>query len=70
MFSDINSKNGRLIRTGKTMPYSLTCFYNTHRGKTVFTQFSTRMAAWLLLTFFMYLHNHFSSIIPLSHIRE
>ena len=26
MFSDINSKNGKLIRTGKIMSYSLTCF--------------------------------------------
>ena len=31
-------------------------------GKNCFTQFSTRMAAWLLLTFFICLHNQLSSI--------
>ena len=38
-------------------------FYNdTHREKLCFTQFSTRMAPWLLLTFFVCLHNQLSSI--------
>ena len=30
---------------------------DTHREKLCFTQFSTRMETWLLLTFFMCLHN-------------
>ena len=40
---------------------------DTHMEKLCFTQFSTRMAAWLLLTFFICLHNHLNyiySIIP------
>ena len=35
---------------------------DAHREKPCFTQFSTRMAAWLLLTFFICLHNQLSSI--------
>ena len=35
---------------------------NTHREKLCFTQFSTRMTAWLFLTFFMRLHNQLNSI--------
>ena len=35
---------------------------DTHRKKLGFTQFRTRMAAWLFLTFFMCLHNQLSSI--------
>ena len=37
-------------------------FFDTHREKLCFTQFSTRMAGWLLLTFFICLHNKLSSI--------
>ena len=37
-------------------------FNDTHRQKLGLTQFITRMAAWLLLTFFVYLHNQLSSI--------
>ena len=32
-------------------------------GKNCFIQYSTRMAGWLLLTFFIYLHNQLSSFI-------
>ena len=35
---------------------------DTHREKLYFTQFSIRMAAWLLLTFYICLHNQLSSI--------
>ena len=35
---------------------------DTHREKQGFTQFSTGMAGWLLLTFFICLHNELSSI--------
>ena len=39
------------------------CLYNdTHREKLRFTKFSTKMAAWLLLDFFICLRNHLSSI--------
>ena len=40
------------------------CFHvnDTHREKLSFTQFSTRMAAWLLLIFFICLYNHLGSI--------
>ena len=34
---------------------------DTHREKLYFTQFSTKMATWLLLVFFMCLHNQLSS---------
>ena len=34
---------------------------DTHREQLCFTQFSTRMAGWLFLTFFIYLHNQLSS---------
>ena len=37
-------------------------FNDTHREKLCFTQFSTRMPAWLLVTFFICLHNQLSSI--------
>ena len=37
-------------------------FNDTRREKLCFIQFSTRMAAWLLLTVFICLHNHLSSI--------
>ena len=40
-------------------------FNNTHREKVCFTQFSARMAASLLLTFFKYLHNQLSPIHPI-----
>ena len=39
-------------------------------GKTVFTHFSTRMAAWLLLTFFINLQNQLSSIHSITRIKE
>ena len=35
---------------------------DTHREKLSFTYFSTRMAAWLLLIFFICLYNHLGSI--------
>ena len=38
---------------------------DTHREKLCFTQFSTRTVAWLLLTFFLCLHNQLTSIISL-----
>ena len=37
-------------------------FNNTEREKLCFTLFSTRMAPWLVLAFFIYLHNQLSSI--------
>ena len=37
-------------------------FYDTQRDKLGFTQFIIRMAAWLLLTFFICLHNQLSSL--------
>ena len=36
--------------------------YGNHMEKLCFTQISTRIAAWLLLTFFKCLHNQLSSI--------
>ena len=36
---------------------------DTHREKLCFTQFSRRIAAWLLLTFFECLHNQLSFIL-------
>ena len=39
-------------------------------GKNSFIQFSTRMAAWLLLTFFICLHNQLSLCVLLSFIKE
>ena len=41
------------------MPFMIN---DTHKKKLGFTQFRTRMAAWLPLTFFMCLHNQLSSI--------
>ena len=45
--------------------YLLITFFSsingTHWEKLRFTQFSTRMGAWLLLTFFTCLHNQLSS---------
>ena len=38
-------------------------FNDTHREKLCFIQFSTGMAAWLLLIFFICLHNQLSSIM-------
>ena len=35
---------------------------DTHREKLCSTKFSTRMTVWLLLTFFICLHNQLSSI--------
>ena len=43
---------------------------NGTQGKLCFTQFSTRMAAWLLLTFFIRLHNQLSSIRFITRIKE
>ena len=37
-------------------------FNDSRREKLYFIQFSTKMAAWLLLTFFIFLHNQLSSI--------
>ena len=45
------------FNTAKTFPVN-----GTHREKLCFTQFSIRMAAWLLLTFSICLHNQLSSI--------
>ena len=39
-------------------------------GKNCFNQFSTRMAAWLLLTFFICLRNQLSSIHSITRIKE
>ena len=41
---------------------------DTHN--TSFTQFITRMAARLLLTFFIYLHNQLSSIHSITRIKS
>ena len=41
---------------------NLTNFNDTHTWKICFTQFSTRMAAWLLLNFSICLHNQLSSM--------
>ena len=38
----------------------LTKVNDTHKGKLCFTQFSTKTAAWLLLTLFICLHNQLS----------
>ena len=37
-------------------------FNDAHREKLCFTQFSIRIAAWLLLTFFIYLHDQLTPI--------
>ena len=42
----------------------------THREKLCFTQFSTRISAWQLLTFSICLHNQLSSIHSLSRIKK
>ena len=41
---------------------------DTRREKLCFTQFRARMAAWLLLTFFIYLHNQLSQRCQRVHI--
>ena len=43
---------------------------DTHREKPCFAQFSTTMAAWLLLTCFICLHNQWSSIHSITRITE
>ena len=43
---------------------------DTHREKLLFIQFSTRMVAWLLLKFFICLHNHKVNYIPSSYIKK
>ena len=43
---------------------------DAHRERLCFTQFSTRMAAWLLLTFFICLHDQLSSIRSTSRSKE
>ena len=43
---------------------------DTHREQLCFTQFSTRMAGWLFLIFFIYLHNQLSSIHSISTYKE
>ena len=45
-------------------------FNDTHREKLCFIQFSTRMAVWPLLTFFICLHNHLSSMHSITRIKE
>ena len=53
-------------RNNKTFSHNngklLLLLSDTHREKQGFTQFSTGMAGWLLLTFFICLHNELSSI--------
>ena len=49
---------------------NLTNFNDTHTWKICFTQFSTRMAAWLLLNFSICLHNQLSSIHSITRIKE
>ena len=41
----------------------------THREKLYLTYFSTAMAAWLFLNFFIYLHNQLSSIYSIHVLR-
>ena len=43
---------------------------DTLRKKLCFTQFSTRMAAWLLLIFFICLHNQLSPIHSITRIKS
>ena len=45
-----------------TYAFHYCLFNNTHKEKLHFTQISTRMAAWVLLAFFICLHNQLSSI--------
>ena len=42
--------------------FGRTHFNDTHSKKLCFTRFTTRMTAWLFLTFVMCLHNQLSSI--------
>ena len=49
--------------------YLLMLFNDIHKEKLCFIQLSTRMAAWLLLTFFVCLHSHLRLYIPLSRIK-
>ena len=42
--------------------YLHTPINNTHKEKLCFTHFSTRMATWLLLTFYICEHNQLNSI--------
>ena len=46
----------------------LASFNDTHWEKLCFTQFSTWMAGWLLLTFLICLHNQLSSIMHSVHV--
>ena len=41
-----------------------------HREKLCFTQFNTRMTAWLLLTFFVCLENQLSSIHSITRTKK
>ena len=43
---------------------------DTHKEKLCFTLFSTKMAAWLLLIFFVCLHNQLSSIHFITRIKS
>ena len=45
-------------------------FNDTHKQKVRFTQFSTSMAAWLLLTFLVCLYNQLSSTHSVITIKE
>ena len=67
-------KRCHLFQNKRIHTYFLMNFYKSNfyipREKLCFTQFSTRMAAWLLLTFFICLHNQLSSIHSLSGIKE
>ena len=49
---------------------SLRHINDTNRKKLSFNQFSTRMAAWLLLIFFICLRNQLNSIHTVTHIKE
>ena len=49
---------------------NLTNFNDTHTWKICFTQFSTRMAAWLLLIFSICLHNQLSSLHSVTRIKQ
>ena len=63
----------RFIKLGITKNIRKSCLYSlndTHREKLCFTQFSARMAAWLLLAFFICLHNQLSYIYSITRIRS
>ena len=62
ILKDICKRLLLVFQSNKKSRVGLLLVNDTHRKKLCITQFSTRMAAWRLLTFFICLHNQLNSI--------